>query len=130
MMMGTNGRSSLKEGRKSRPSSPSDRMWSRISRSGGLAGIWASASVPLVTRASLYLARASSYISYWRSSSSMMRMVGGFISGCSQISHGQDEGESAALVHRGLHGEAGFHLLSQLIDHREADRKSTRLNSS
>src|ERR1035441_6265140 len=89
-------------------------------RSGGLAGIKASASVPLVTRANLYLASASSYISYWRSSSSMMRMVGGFISSFIRLSHGQDEGESAALIHHGLHSQAGCHLLSQLIDHREA----------
>src|ERR1035441_7949338 len=120
MMMGTNGSSSLNAGRKSRPSSPSDRTWSRISRSGGLAGIRASSRVPLVTRVSLYLARASSYISYLLSSSSMIRMVGWFISGFIRLSHGQDEGESAVLVHHGLHSQAGFHLLSQLIDHREA----------
>src|ERR1022692_3189494 len=120
MMMGTNGSSSLNAGRKSRPSSPSDRTWSRITRAGGLAGIWASASVPLVTRANLYLARASSYISYWRSSSSMMRIVGGFISGFLRLSHRQDQGKSAAPVHHGLHGKAGFHLPGQFIDHREA----------
>ena len=34
--------------------------------------------------------------------------------------HRQDEGEGAALVHDGVHGEAGFHLFGQLIDHREA----------
>ena len=32
----------------------------------------------------------------------------------------EDEGESAALVHDGFHGQAGFHLLGQFIDHREA----------
>src|ERR1019366_9181095 len=32
----------------------------------------------------------------------------------------QDEGEGAALVHDGVHGEAGFHLFGQLIDHGEA----------